>query len=273
VAPENQKTTKFVSSGTKGRYLPRCHPRSAVCRTHDRRTVRDPVVARPIDRRCPVSLALCAGAYWSSAASSSACASVFAAPRSVRGLPGPFAAAAIPARTSRRVSVMTHAGYSSRSMPVFSCGREYGGGRGEASSALDVALPRNDLTVRTAQDGHDGGAPARHGPEGLRGHDRHVSGSHGRGRRRGHRSGGGTRGGAARPETTSSAEPVRRNLHRGPRGDVRRGRRRPLVPGRARGIDQRSCGHRCGYRTAAIRCRVAAGPAGRPRGGRAWRSG
>ena len=40
-APENQKTTKFVSSGTKGRYLPRCHPRSAVCRTHDRRIVRD----------------------------------------------------------------------------------------------------------------------------------------------------------------------------------------------------------------------------------------
>ncbi len=42
-----------------------------------------------------------------------------AAPRSVRGLPGPFAAAAIPARTSRRVSVMAPDGYSSRSRPVF----------------------------------------------------------------------------------------------------------------------------------------------------------
>ena len=46
--------------------LPRCHPRSAVCRTL---TDGSPGCAtRSIDRRCPVSLALCAGAYLSSAA-------------------------------------------------------------------------------------------------------------------------------------------------------------------------------------------------------------
>ena len=51
-----------------------------------------------------------------------------AAPRSVRGLPGPFAAAAIPARTSRRVSVMAPDGYSSRSRPVFVMWAEDRGG-------------------------------------------------------------------------------------------------------------------------------------------------
>jgi len=41
-----------------------------------------------------------------------------AAPRSVRWLPGPFAAAASPARTNRRVSGLAPDGYSSRSRPV-----------------------------------------------------------------------------------------------------------------------------------------------------------
>ena len=140
----SSRIRKRPSSSLPGRKVvdpPRCHPRSAVCRTRDRRTVRGSVLARPIDRRCPVSLALCAGAYWSSAPSGSALASSSVAPRSVRGLPGPFAAAAIPARTSRRVSVMTHAGYSSRSMPVFGCGPEYGGGRSGASSVARCRPP------------------------------------------------------------------------------------------------------------------------------------
>ena len=41
-----------------------------------------------------------------------------AAPRSVRRLPGPFPIVVVPARTSRRVSVPTCDGYSSRSQPV-----------------------------------------------------------------------------------------------------------------------------------------------------------
>ena len=44
--------------------LPRCHPHSAMPHSRDRRDGRagsNPAVA---DRRCPVSLALCAGAYW-----------------------------------------------------------------------------------------------------------------------------------------------------------------------------------------------------------------
>ena len=41
--------------------LPRCHPHSAMPHSRDRRVVHVSVVT---DRRCPVSLALCAGAYW-----------------------------------------------------------------------------------------------------------------------------------------------------------------------------------------------------------------
>ena len=55
-APENQKRPSSFQ-GRKVVDLPRCHPRSAVCRAHDRQ-----VCAgwddRPADRRCPVSLAL-----------------------------------------------------------------------------------------------------------------------------------------------------------------------------------------------------------------------
>jgi len=61
------------------------------------------------DRRCPVSLALCAGAYWRRPAGRS---------RSVRRLPGPFAAAVAPVSTNHRVSLPTLDGYSSRSQPV-----------------------------------------------------------------------------------------------------------------------------------------------------------
>ena len=41
--------------------LPRCHPHSAMPHSRDRRAVH---VSAVTDRRCPVSLALCAGAYW-----------------------------------------------------------------------------------------------------------------------------------------------------------------------------------------------------------------
>src|SRR5205809_7518871 len=58
------------------------------------------------DRRCPLSLALCAGAYW-----------LGDAERSVRRLRGPFPVAVVPVSTSHRVSVPTHDGYSSRSSP------------------------------------------------------------------------------------------------------------------------------------------------------------
>ncbi len=44
--------------------------------------------------------------------------------RSVRRLPGPFAAAVVPVYTSHRVSLPTHDGYSSRSQPVL---RDVGG--------------------------------------------------------------------------------------------------------------------------------------------------
>jgi hypothetical protein len=71
----------------------------------------------PTDRRCPVSLAPCAGAYWAP----------LPLRRSVRRLPGPFAAAAAPVSTSHRVSLPTLDGYSSRSQPVLrDVGREYG---------------------------------------------------------------------------------------------------------------------------------------------------
>src|SRR5687768_15004586 len=70
------------------------------------------------DRRCPVSLALCAGAYWRPRKP---------AWRSVRRLPGPFPVVVVPARTSRRISGSTCDEYSSRSQPkVFAMSAEYG---------------------------------------------------------------------------------------------------------------------------------------------------
>jgi hypothetical protein len=49
--------------------------------------------------------------------------------RSVRRLPGPFAAAVTPVCTSHRVSLPTLDGYSSRSQPVFVMSAEYVAGR------------------------------------------------------------------------------------------------------------------------------------------------
>ena len=93
--PPETKTTSRPAR-TKGRDLPRCHPGSASAAL----IVTDGTVP-PSDRRCPVSLALCAGAYWRGPRSSSSSAG----PRSVRRLPGPFAVVAAPASTSRRVSL------------------------------------------------------------------------------------------------------------------------------------------------------------------------
>jgi len=64
----------------------------------------------PGDRRCPVSLALCAGAYLVVRSGHARRDG-----RSVRRLPGPFAAAVAPVCTNHRVSLPTIDGYSSRS--------------------------------------------------------------------------------------------------------------------------------------------------------------
>src|SRR5688572_9015085 len=88
--------------------------------------VTDGPVVGPGDRRCPLSLALCAGAY--------RLVPRMRPSRSVRRLPGPFPAVVAPVSTSHRVSLPTLDGYSSRSSPVL---RDVAGGwqaRGRASS-------------------------------------------------------------------------------------------------------------------------------------------
>src|SRR4029077_8687758 len=106
--------------------------------------LRDRRVAVAADRRCPLSLAVGAGAYW--------------VPRPVprrrwvRRLPGPFAAAVAPVSTSHRVSLPTLDGYSSRSQPVLrDVGREYGSVDSAASSDAgpDTARPRRDFPNAT----------------------------------------------------------------------------------------------------------------------------
>jgi hypothetical protein len=62
-----------------------------------------------LDWRCPVSLALCAGAYLVASRS-----------LSVRRLTGPFVVIASPACTNRRISVLAEGDYSSRSQPIYS---------------------------------------------------------------------------------------------------------------------------------------------------------
>ena len=57
VASENQNDLRLRDERS---CLPRCHPCSAMPHSRDRRAIRVPALA---DRRCPVSLALCAGAY------------------------------------------------------------------------------------------------------------------------------------------------------------------------------------------------------------------
>src|SRR3954447_20200761 len=80
--------------------------------------------SRPTDRReafgrrCPISPALCAGAYL-----------VARCVRWVRRLTGPFVVLASPACTIRRISVLAQVDYSSRSLPCIrlspKCGRDF----------------------------------------------------------------------------------------------------------------------------------------------------
>src|SRR4051794_40923648 len=114
-----ESETTFVS-GTKGRAF-----RGATlirrCRTPpDRRA--SSAFASAADRGCPLSLALCAGAYWRGQPS-----------RSVRRLPGPFPAVVAPVSTSHRVSLPTNDGYSSRSSPVL---RDVAGSLGVAFTSV-----------------------------------------------------------------------------------------------------------------------------------------
>ena len=118
--------------------LPRCHPHSAMPHSRDR---------RPGSGRRPgpwrSALPCIAGALRRSLLERSR---VAAACRSVRRLPGPFAAAVAPVSTSHRVSLPTLDGYSSRSSARI---RDVGGvcgGRSGASSA-PVADGRSRMTV------------------------------------------------------------------------------------------------------------------------------
>ena len=95
--------------GTKGRAF-----RGATLIRRCRTFLTDGSVSRPTDRRCPLSLALCAGAYLARGSRRTAPLKT-GAHRSVRRLPGPFAAAVAPVSTSHRVSLPTLDGYSSRS--------------------------------------------------------------------------------------------------------------------------------------------------------------
>ena len=100
-----------VRPGTKGRAFRGATLIRRMPHSPDRRVGRGSVTVA--DRRCPVSLALCAGAYWGGGAR-----------RSVRRLPGPFPFVAAPVSTNHRVSGPTCDGYSSRSSPVL---RDVGG--------------------------------------------------------------------------------------------------------------------------------------------------
>src|SRR6185503_9736586 len=95
--PRESRTT--VRPGTKGRAF-----RGATLIRRCRTLLTDgPAACATTDRRCPVSLALCAGAYWRLRQD--------AASRSVRRLPGPFPVVVAPARTNRRISGSTHDRY------------------------------------------------------------------------------------------------------------------------------------------------------------------
>ena len=106
--------------------LPRCHPHSAMPHSRDRRVGRG--FATAADRRCPVSLALCAGAYWRPR---------LAPPRvrsggsRVHSPSSSFRLAPTAGSLGRRRD-----GYSSRSQPaVRDVAAEYGRVASEASSA------------------------------------------------------------------------------------------------------------------------------------------
>ncbi len=129
--------------------LPRCHPHSAMPHSRDRR------VGFPTDRRCPVSLALCAGAYLGDPVGGQF--------RSVRRLPGPFAAAVAPVSTSHRVSLPTLDGYSSRSQPAL---RDVGGVCVERRGASSVGGSAPGRAVpRIWQNLHPGTVMSRQTPE------------------------------------------------------------------------------------------------------------
>ena len=106
-----------LSSRDERSILPRCHPHSAMPHSWPTGRALAPGGATPADRCCPVSLALCAGAYWRA----------LEARGLVRWLTGPFAPVAAPASTNRWVSVPATGRYSSRSSPVFRCGAELRG--------------------------------------------------------------------------------------------------------------------------------------------------
>jgi hypothetical protein len=109
--------------------LPRCHPHSAMPHSvTDGPSTDDP---SPTDRRCPLSLALCAGAYLPRPLPL----------RSVRRLPGPFTAVVAPVSTSHRLSVPTCDGYSSRSLPVL---RDVAGSMESVAGAVKRGQDRAD---------------------------------------------------------------------------------------------------------------------------------
>jgi hypothetical protein len=121
-----------LSSRDERSILPRCHPHSAMPHSWPTGQALAPCGATPADRCCPVSLALCAGAYWRA----------LEARGLVRWLTGPFAPVAAPASTSRWVSVPATGRYSSRSSPVFRCGAESTSRGASVSNAADSAVRR-----------------------------------------------------------------------------------------------------------------------------------
>jgi len=117
--------------------------------------LRDRRAIRPLSRPAPIGAALY---RWRSAPEPTGSAPrCRVTRRSVRRLPGPFAAVVAPVSTSHRISLPTLDGYSSRSQPVLrDVGREYGSGRSAASSAAslldDVPGAAEDRQVRVASE-------------------------------------------------------------------------------------------------------------------------
>ncbi len=135
--------------GTKGRAFRGATLIRRVPHSRDRR----PGFETLDDRRCPVSLALCAGAYW-----------VGGRPRrSVRRLPGPFPVAAAPVSTSHRVSLPTRDGYSSRSQPVLRDVAGWWQGRpAGVKRSRQRGRSRRSIVSRSEVQAHaDGDAPTR----------------------------------------------------------------------------------------------------------------
>ena len=130
--PGNQERPS--SSRDERSCLPRCHPHSAIAALPDRRATR---------RELPIGAALY---RWRSAPEPTCVRTVTRrVRRSVRRLPGPFAAAVVPISTSHRVSLPTLDGYSSRSSPIFGSdaeSRRRARGASSGGRSLDVRAPR-----------------------------------------------------------------------------------------------------------------------------------